>query len=443
MPLELDRNDESEAGSGEYESESNSEEYESGSEEYYSDSEGSGSSSDDSDCNDNEKDSADEEEREHKWTRRERLLLRLGKELKEEAEAFKDRDDPQKSAAMWMKTIATEGGFGVSDKKGQYFAFSTSWQVDQAVAHGDALIFDHMRNIYGPNSHLYTLLVVHTGARKAVPVSYLLTKDPVIAFIASWATLFMSHVTKKRGVVYSPEVVFTKRSSIRFGIVESMFPDSRVLYCNTYVTNAITKRIWKSMDADPDEFSYYYSKVTARSTRNAKQATEEEHYFPEHKQERWLYAHRQDVSFSRVTSSDHSSSWRSSLKANLVTDCKQTREDLVIRSLARRTEATFGGDIRSNLESDYYGSSRRQDDARRVKSRAPSQSLVSAIDDETLCVKSFVSSSKYKIAIDPKEHSILSCSCPDFFTRGRECKHIALVKLERPTYRFGTKPASR
>lgn len=156
-----------------------------------------------------------------------------------------------------------------------------------------------------------------------------------------------------------------------------------------------------------------------------------------------MYAHRQDVSFSRITSSDHSSSWRSSLKANLVTDCKQTREDLVIRSLARRTEATFGGDIRSNLESDYYGSSRRQDDARRVKSRAPSQSLVSTIDDETLCVKSFVSSSKYKIAIDPKEHSVLSCSCPDFFTRGRECKHIALVKLERPTYRFGTKPASR
>lgn len=126
-----------------------------------------------------------------------------------------------------------------------------------------------------PNSHLYTLLVVHSGARKAVPVSYLLTKDPGIAFIASWATLFMSHVTKKRGVVYNPEVVFTKRSSIRFEIVESMFPDSRVLYCNTYVTNAITKRIWKSMDADPDEFSHYYSKVTARSTRNAKQATKE------------------------------------------------------------------------------------------------------------------------------------------------------------------------
>jgi hypothetical protein len=150
MPLDLDHDDESDAGSGEYESEVNSGEYESGSEEYYSDSEGSGSSSDDSDCNyDNEKDSADEEERKFKLTRRERLLLELGKELKEEAEAFKDRNDPQKSAAMWMKTLATEGGFGDSGKNGQYYAFSTSWQVDQTVAHGDALIFDHMRNIYG------------------------------------------------------------------------------------------------------------------------------------------------------------------------------------------------------------------------------------------------------------------------------------------------------
>lgn len=162
----------------------------------------------------------------------------------------------------------------------------------------------------------------------------------------------------------------------------------------------------------------------------------EKHYFAE--KESWLYAYRQGIPCGTIVGSDHSAAWQSSLRENLVKDFEQTREDRVIYSLARQTEMTFRGSTRATMPPAF---DRRGLVASQMKAEDPSKSLVSALSDNTLRVKSFVSSSTYEIAIDPSENRIFSCSCPDFANRRRECKHILLVIVERPTYHFQLKPA--
>lgn len=162
----------------------------------------------------------------------------------------------------------------------------------------------------------------------------------------------------------------------------------------------------------------------------------EKHYFAE--KESWLYAYRQGIPCGTIVGSGHSVAWQSSLREHLVKDFEQTREDRVIYSLARQTEMTFRGSTRATALPAF---DRRNLDAAQMKAEDPSRSLVSALDCNTLRVKSFVSSSKYEIAIDPLENRIFSCSCPDFANRRRECKHILLVIAERPNYHFRLRSA--
>lgn len=64
-------------------------------------------------------------------------------------EAEKDKD-PRKSASLWMNTLAAEGYFTFSDKvTAKYYAFSTPWQLEQALIYGDVVILDIKKQVYG------------------------------------------------------------------------------------------------------------------------------------------------------------------------------------------------------------------------------------------------------------------------------------------------------
>lgn len=102
---------------------------------------------------------------------------------------------------------------------------------------------------YRPYSFLYTLLVVNSEADTAIPVSYFLTKSGKTTFLSSWISAFAAHIKEKLDVVYIPKVAFTKCGDVSFNTAQSMFSESRVLYCNSqtdlYAASAKISRIVK------------------------------------------------------------------------------------------------------------------------------------------------------------------------------------------------------
>lgn len=112
---------------------------------YYSDANSDDSHSDPDGYNN----SADEEKRKIAVAAHEKQQqLKSARELEHDTKAINDREDPQKSAMMWMGTLATEECFTFFEH-GQYYAFSTSWQLEQALNYGDIVIIDRMSNVFG------------------------------------------------------------------------------------------------------------------------------------------------------------------------------------------------------------------------------------------------------------------------------------------------------
>ncbi|KAG0024187.1 hypothetical protein BGZ81_007804 [Podila clonocystis] len=433
-------------------------------EDYYNSDDNSDNSLHDSDDGNN---SADEERRKLAVAAYEtQQQLKQAKDLEQDLDAIKDRDDSQKSAVMWMETLAAEGSF-VFFEHGQYYAFSVPWQLEQTLNYGDVVIIDRIPNVFGPYSFLYTLLVMNSGTEKAIPVSYLLTKSGKTNFIGSWMNAFAAHIKDKLDVVYTPKVAFTKRDNFRVSTIQEIFPGSRVLYCDSM--EDVTAKISRLVKKPPHEHYFFTPKQKEANRRKAERVVKEfeklmrerypataidslskfrckyqgeefleyleKHCFAE--KESWMCAYRQGVSCATIVNSGHGATWKLSLRGKFAMDFEQTREDRVIYSLARKTEVAFGDSTRTNAPPDYD----RTHAAARMKAEDPSKSLVSVVNDNTLSVKSFVSSSKYEIAIDPTELRIFSCSCPDFANRRKECKHIQLVIAERPSYHFQLKPA--
>ncbi|KAG0037898.1 hypothetical protein BGZ82_001597 [Podila clonocystis] len=366
-------------------------------EDYFNSDDNSDNSPHDSDDGNN---SADEERRKLAVAAHEtQQQLKQAKDLEQDLDAIKDRDDPQKSAVMWMEALAAEGSF-IFFEHGQYYAFSVPWQLEQTLNYGDVVIIDRIPNVFGQYSFLYTLLVMNSGTETAIPVSYLLTKSGKTNFIGSWMNAFAAHIKDKLDVVYTPKVAFTKRDNFRVSTIQEIFPGSRVLYCD-------------SMED-----------VTAKISRLVKKPPHEHHFFtPKQKEANRRKAERVVKEFEKLMRERHPAT--------------------AIDSLGKFTCKYQGEEFLEYLEKHCFAEkeSWMTQDAARMKAEDPSKSLVSVVNHNTLSVKSFVSSSKYEIAIDPTELQIFSCSCPDFANRRKECKHIQLVIAERPTYHFQLKPA--
>ncbi|KAG0321913.1 hypothetical protein BG000_003070, partial [Podila horticola] len=345
--------------------------------------------------------SADEEQRKLAVAAHEKQQqLKQAKLLEQDLEAIKDREDPQKSAAMWMDTLAAEGSFTFFEN-GQYYAFSVPWQLEQALNYGDVVIIDRMPNVFG-------------GTDTAIPVSYLLTKSGKTTFLSSWMNAFAAHIKDKLDVVYAPKVAFSKRDDFHVNTVRSMFPESRLLYCNSQTDlDLASTKITRQVKKPPHEFHFFTPKQKEANRRMAEKVVKgfeklmrqqdvatamdclnkfrsryqhdnfleyiEKHYFAE--KESWMYAYRQGIPGARDAGSNLGATWQSSLRENFVKDFEQTREDRVIYSLARQTEVTFGGSIRANAPSAF---DRRIEEATRMKAKDPSKSLVSVVNDNTL-----------------------------------------------------------
>ncbi|KAG0321912.1 hypothetical protein BG000_003069 [Podila horticola] len=389
-----------------------------------------------------------------------------------------------------MDTLAAEGYFTFSDKvTAKYYAFSTPWQLEQALIYGDIVILDIRKQVYGPSSRLNTLLVVHSETGIAIPVSYLLTRDHRTSIIAGWLNALTAHIKSKLGVVYAPKVVFASLSNIKFDAVQALFPKGRALCCNFYTASHVQGKIQSFMKAatkgNGPEANVDTIEMMNEASRQFKEELMKEEdlvvatanlslyrrrwkgyqflqfletdYFAEDKRRRWMYAHRQDISYGNIVSFDHCNSWHRSLTSHFDMDVSQTREDRVIQVLARVTDQKFQKSIVGDGMTLSGHNPPSKDDnlrngraAKETKDAGHSSALITRINRNTMGVKSFESiqassetssPTMYNIAVDPNERQIFSCSCRYFFLFRRPCEHIELVKLEDYMYTFEVKPA--
>ncbi|KAG0037899.1 hypothetical protein BGZ82_001598 [Podila clonocystis] len=376
-----------------------------------------------------------------------------------DVKAEKD-SDPRKSASLWMDTLATEGYFTFSDKMtAKYYAFSTPWQLEQALIYGDIVMLDIRKQVYGTT------------------------------IIASWLKALTAHIKIKLDVVYAPKLVFASLSNIKFDALQTLFPEARALYCNFYTASHVQGKIQSLMKnaakGDGQEAKVNTTEMMNEASRQFKEELMKEEdlvtatanlsryrrrwkgyqflqfletdYFAEDKKRRWMYAHRQDISYGKVVSFDHCNSWHRSLTSHFDIDVSQIREDRVIQALARKTDRKFqksivgdGMTLSGHKSPSKDSNLRNSHAAKEINNAGHSSTLITRIDRNMIGVNSFKSvrassgtssPTVYKIIVDPNEHQIFSCSCRYFFLFRRPCKHIELVKMEDPMYTFEIKPA--
>ncbi|KAF9331986.1 hypothetical protein BG006_005135 [Podila minutissima] len=336
------------------------------------------------------------------------------------AEAEKDRDS-RKSASLWMDTLAAEECFTFSDKMtAKYYAFSTPWQLEQALIYGYIVILYVRKQVYG------------------------------------WLNALTAHIKIKLDVVYVPKFVFASLSNIRFDALQTLFPEARAFYCNFYTASHVKGKIQSFMKTASKGNSPEAKVDTTEMMKEASRQFKEELMKEEDpvtatanlKRYRRRWKGYQFLQFleSDYSAEDKKRRWMYAI-----------REDRVIQALARQTDRKFKKSIVGDGMTLSGHKSPSKDDnlrnyhaAKETKDAGHSSTLITRIDRSTIGVKSLMSMqpssgisspTMYNIVVGLNDRLIFSCSCRYFLLFRRPCKHIELVKIEYPSYTFEIEPA--
>lgn len=87
---------------------------------------------------------------------------------------------------------------------------------------------------------------------------------------------FATHIKDKLDVVYAPKVAFSKRDDFHVNTVRSMFPESRLLYCNSQTDlDLASTKITRQVKKPPHEFHFFTPKQKEANRRMAGKVVKE------------------------------------------------------------------------------------------------------------------------------------------------------------------------
>ncbi|KAG0376817.1 hypothetical protein BGX24_007160 [Mortierella sp. AD032] len=347
----------------------------------------------------------------------------------------KKHDNRVISAQLWMEEISREQGFSYHDGNDDTYCFSSKWQMEKLLAHGDVICID--------------------GTHEAFGMHY--QQD------------------------YSPNVVLMDQGHAEFDTIAAAFPSAKVFYCYFHILKSITGIIMKAKDARVKCLDEAGRPMKRLMTANAPiQAlavkdfntlvTEEDltkanrkiddyrdkwkkyaflgklkRYLEDEMRPRWMFAYRKDISYGRMETNNLIESYHNQVKRHYLGTSRRRYTDKIIYVLYRQVLPSyelksvtsdsgagrmFAGSRRTlelrNMAKEYAAKNITDNKYGRIKYDGDSTVKIRSLSTKTADGKNVY----YRMSIDFEHGTISRCSCPTGFQFGIECHHVALVRME-------------
>jgi hypothetical protein len=187
----------------------------------------------------------------------------------------KKHDDRVISAQLWMDEIARDEGFSYYDKNDNVYCFSSKWQMEKLLAHGDIICIDGTHEPFGyviflinimirwsrPPSNffiaflhtrketfLFSLVTRQSQEGYGIPVAFCLSRSSKKMVLVDWIFRLMAHIKMHYRQEYSPNVVLMDQGIAEFDAITAAFPSAKVFYCYFHVLKAVTGLIMRAKD---------------------------------------------------------------------------------------------------------------------------------------------------------------------------------------------------
>ncbi|KAG0268622.1 hypothetical protein DFQ27_006260 [Actinomortierella ambigua] len=406
--------------------------------------------------------------------------------------------DPIVSSVKWMEKLEEDGAFTYYDKDdhrgGLYFGFSTAWQMSHLKAYGQNICLDGTHNVFGQDTHMFTLVVKNDSTGFAVPVAFLLTRTaPTSVLLVGWLRALKRKMTAHfsspdQAYRFKPNAVITDQGNEEILAINRAFTGENVsvFFCAWHAHRVWEREIRKRVNDVDDNPSVEQRKATRDAAvsefqsilkepdvTKALQGIQQyrEKWSGQHDlltylnsecfgsdqdensvntQKRWMICYREGVSYSPIETNDYMESWHNILGRYFFKDRQQGHPDTVIYLLAYMVIPYFRQKCdpsmmrAGRMTPTENGGERHRSEAERHLAVRESSGVegdpVVQIDENTLRVESFTTpDTHYDVHVEFTKFDsgeITSCSCPYFGTHPDCCKHIALVLLLRPQMRL-------
>ena len=166
---------------------------------------------------------------------------------------------------------------------------------------------------------------------------------------------------------------------------------------------------------------------------------------------RWMYCHREGISFAWINTNNYIESWHNTLKKHFFKDKSLKRLDHVIHTLVHGAIPHYEqrcirhqlqvGPMASTVRDALVAQDIAQNHMDLKRAQNPNASfLIPTNDPATFKVESFQDPlTLYDIEVDWKKGlsgHVINCNCPLFLKMGKCCKHIAVAIIELPYTEF-------
>ncbi|KAG0328836.1 hypothetical protein BGZ99_004324 [Dissophora globulifera] len=322
------------------------------------------------------------------------------------AKQMRKDENPVISARLWMEELDSRGYFTYYDKE--------------------------------QKTNLFTIVVKNRDTGFGVPVAFFLTRLSRWQVLAGWLNALKAKMDELCVDEFVPTAVITDQGQTEINAIQAVRGQLRsILYART-VSDA---------EALIAAFRASWQEIAPRFMKYI-----EEFYFQsDSDRRRWMFCHREGVSYAWINTNNYIESWHNALKMHFFKDKSERRIDVVIYILVHRALPHYeqrcirhqvqvgrmvptvkGALIAKNAALDHMDLKRTQDQE--------ASFLIPTADPGCFLVESFQGPpTRYEVRVDWKKGlvgHVVSCTCPFFVKMSNCCKHIALATIELPHTEF-------